>query len=83
VWLLNGTTLKGMMFIFSTVVNKKKFIAPVAVLFRHALYVWSNRIIINFHPSIHPTNHLSVCLSIYLSPTYLRIYLPIYPSIHP
>jgi hypothetical protein len=39
VWLPKGTTLKGIVLIFSSVVNKKKFISPVALLFRHTFYV--------------------------------------------
>jgi hypothetical protein len=36
VWLHKGTTLKGIMLIFSSVVNKK-FISQVELLFRHSL----------------------------------------------
>jgi len=39
VWLPKWTTLKGIMLICSSVVNKKNFIAPVSLLFRHTLYI--------------------------------------------
>ena len=35
VWLSKGTTLKGIMFICSSVLNKKKFMAPFSLLFRY------------------------------------------------
>jgi len=43
VWFLKGTTLKGIMLICSSVVNKY-FTAPVSLIFRHTLYTADNEL---------------------------------------
>ena len=39
VWLPKGSTLKGIMLIYSSVFNKKNYITSVSLLFRHTLYI--------------------------------------------
>ena len=58
-WLPKGTILKGIVLICSSVVNKKKFFAPVLLLFRHTLYSLDvHSIIISFQALT--LNNLSV-----------------------